>query len=564
MSARATSSHAAIPLLEEAVHLLRRAPLATLVCHLLGTAPFALALLLFWNDVNNLHTADVTVARDSVVLALLLVWMNSWRAVFAGRLRRQVGATADTPWTWRRIWNLVAGQAFLGATKLIVLPLAAITIFGFAWTVAFYRSATALADRPDLDPLQLISRARHLAGLDRRESWAILPIIGFLGLALTVNLALTLALIPQLIRMLTGYESEFSRSGPYFVFMPLFLWSTVAISWMVFDPFTQAVYCLRCFHGESLATGEDIRAGLRLLTAGAIVLLVLLLPLDSFAAATPSPVALSAPPTPAAMSAHPATPPAPAAVSPQRLEQSVRQAMQAPEYDWRLPIPPAVAPQNVPWLVRVTDRFIDGIQSVLRAIGKAIDRFFDWLRQILSLTPAPRTGTMPSAGLHWGLYILIGFVVFLAAWIAWRRRWFRRARPQPVAAPGLEAVRLDAGDLSADRLPEERWLELAARSLEEENFRFALRAFYLANLAYLGRSRFLTIHPGKTNREYELELRRKARAFAEARDLFALNIAAFESAWYGLHEVGAEDVSGFRQRIDRIKTSLAAPQGAAA
>ena len=27
----------AIPLLEEAVHLLRRAPLATLVCHLVGT-----------------------------------------------------------------------------------------------------------------------------------------------------------------------------------------------------------------------------------------------------------------------------------------------------------------------------------------------------------------------------------------------------------------------------------------------------------------------------------------------------------------------------------------------
>jgi hypothetical protein len=538
----ATSSHAAIPLLEEAVHLLRRAPLATLVCHLLGTAPFALALLLFWNDVNNLHTADATVARESTVLALLLVWMNSWRAVFAGRLRRQVSATADTPWTWRRIWNLVAGQAFLGATKLIVLPLAAVTIFGFAWTVAFYRSSTALADRPDLDPLQLLSRARHLAGLDRRQSWAVLPIVGFLGLALTVNLAIALALIPQLVRMLTGYESEFSRSGPYFVFTPLFLWSTVVISWMVFDPFTQAVYCLRCFHGESLTTGEDIRAGLRLLTAGAAVLLALLLPLHSFAA----------------------VPPPPAAVSPQRLEQSVRQAMQSPAYDWRLPVPAAAAPQNVPWLVRVTDRFIDGVQSVVRAIGKAIDRFFDWLRQILSLTPAPRTGAMPSAGLHWGLYILIGFVAFLAAWIAWRRRWFRRARPKPVAAPGLEAIRLDAGDLSADRLPEERWLELAARSLQEENFRFALRAFYLANLAYLGRSRFLTIHPGKTNREYELELRRKARAFAEARDLFAVNVAAFERAWYGLHEVGADDVSGFRQRIDRIKAALAAPQGAAA
>ena len=148
----------AIPLLEEAVHVLRRAPLATLVCHLLGTTPFALALLLFWNDVNNPHTSDTAVARESLVLALLLVWMNCWRAVFAGRLRRQLSASADTPWTWRRTWNLIAGQAFLGATKLVVMPLAALTVFGFAWTVAFYRSATALADRRDLDPVQLIAQ----------------------------------------------------------------------------------------------------------------------------------------------------------------------------------------------------------------------------------------------------------------------------------------------------------------------------------------------------------------------------------------------------------------------
>jgi hypothetical protein len=535
MSAHAPSSRAAaIPLLEDAVHLLRRAPLATLVCHLVGTAPFALALLLFWNDVNNPHTADSTVARESVVLALLLVWMNCWRAVFAGRLRRQLSATADTPWTWQRTWNLLAGQAFLGATKLIVLPLAAVSIFRFAWTVAFYRSASALADRPDLDPLQLIARARYLAGLDRRQSWAVLPIVAFLGLALTANLALALAMLPQLIRMLTGYESQFSRSGPYFIFTPLFLWSTLAISWMAFDPFTQAVYCLRSFQGESVTTGEDIRAGLRTLAAALAVLLVLA-PLHSFAA-----------------------------VSPQALEQSVRQAMQSPEYDWRLPVPAAASPQHVPWLVRLTDRLIDGIQAVFRAIGRAIDRLFEWLRDILGLRPSSPGGALPSAGLHWGLYLLIAFVVFLAVWIAWRRRWFQRPRPKTATAPGFEAVRLDADDLTADRLPEESWLELAARSIEDQNFRFAMRAYCLANLAWLGRSQFLTIHPGKTNREYQLELRRKARAFAEARDLFAVNIAAFERAWYGQHEVSAEDAAVFHERIDRIKAALAAPQGAAA
>jgi hypothetical protein len=128
----------------------------------------------------------------------------------------------------------------------------------------------------------------------------------------------------------------------------------------------------------------------------------------------------------------------------------------------------------------------------------------------------------------------------------------------------LEAIRLDAEDLTADRLPEDGWLELAARCIEEGNFRFALRAYYLANLAWLGRNRFLTIHAGRTNREYELELRRRARGFGEARQWFGLNIVAFERSWYGQHAVSADDAGEFRQRSESIKRALAAPQGAVA
>ena len=522
----------AIPLLEEAVHLLRRTPRTTLVCHLLGTAPFALALLLFWNDVNNSRTIDSTVARESMVLALLLVWMNCWRAVFACRLRRQLSASADTPWTWRRTWNLVAGQAFLGATKLVILPLAALTVFGFAWTVAFYRNATALADRADLDPVQLMARARHLAGLDRKQGWLILPIVGFLGLLFTANLGLTLAMLPQLIRTLTGYESQFSRGGPFYIFTPLFLWATLAISWMIFDPFVQAVYCLRSFYGESITTGEDIRAGLRILTAAAVILLVLL-PIHIFAAV-------------------PAT----------QLEQSVRQAMQASEYDWRLPVPAAPAPQGIPWLVRVTDRLIEGLKSIGRD-RQGHRRVFRLAAQTVRRVGCSARRWAPQKRFAMAALSSDRLRALSGRWYAWRRRWFQRARPRP-AKPSLEAVRLDAEELTADRLPEESWLELAARSIGERNFRFALRAYYLANLAWLGRNQYLTIHPGRTNREYELELRRKARPFAEARQLFAANIVAFERAWYGEHDVSADNAAEFRERIERIKQALAAPQGAVA
>src|SRR4029077_11889351 len=86
----------------------------------------------------------------------------------------------------------------------------------------------------------------------------------------------------------------------------------------------------------------------------------------------------------------------------------------------------------------------------------------------------------------------------------------------------------------------------------------ALRAFYLANLAWLGRQEFIRIHPGKTNREFEVELRRRTRAFPEARDLFSVNVLAFERVWYGLHEVSQDDLALFRHRSGEIKRILGA------
>ena len=534
--ARPVSGMDALPLLEEAVHLLRRTPLSTLVCHVLGTAPFALALLLFWNDVNNLHTPDSTLMRESMVLALLLVWMNCWRAVFAGRMRRQLSATSDKPWTWRRTWNLFACQAFLGATKLVALPAAIISIVGFAWTVAFYRSAATLADRADLDPIEVMRKAAHLANLDRRQGWLILPIIGGLQLLVTINLAIALGMVPQLIRMLTGYESQFSRGGPFFVFTPIFLWSTLAISWMLFDPFTQAVFCLRSFHGESITTGEDIRANLRVLAAPLLIVIGLLLIVPGRSMA---------------------------AVPKQDLEQGVKQAMQAPEYDWRLPAPPQ-PPRHEPWIVRATNYVIDQLKSIGRWINRQFDKFWQWLRKLFRMSPGvPGSGALPTQGLPGVLYAVIAALVGFLAWLAWKRNWFAR-RPSAEPPAPLEAIRLDAEDLTADRLPEEKWLELAAQSLREGNYRFALRAYYLANLAWLGHSEYLSISAGKTNREYELELKRRARGFGDARAVFAENIAAFERCWYGLHSVNAEDAAAFHQRINRMKSMLRPPQGAVA
>ncbi len=511
--------------LEDAVHLLRQAPLATFLCHWTGSLPFALGLLRYWNDITNPRTSDSTCALEALVLALLLLWMNCWRAVFAGRLQRQLSGATDTPWTRLRIWRLAAGQGFFGATKLPMMAIALLVMFPLAATVAFYRNTAVLSGREDLDPRQVMARARELAGRQTAQSWTLLPILTFLWLLVAVNLAVFLGLLPQLVRILTGYESAFSRSGAFFVLNPLFAMLVIAVSWIAFDPFIQAVYGVRCFRGESMETGEDLRAGLRLLRTPVLVLLL--------AVAVSSSAAVSR-----------------AAVSSADLEKSVQQTMQAHEYDWRLPPAPASASKS-PWLLRMADHMIAGIRTASRVVADAFGRFIRWI--FGDRFPQSQPGAPPSSGLHSSISVLMLAVVLLTAWMAWRKRRSRRAQPAGAAVAGLEPVRLDAEDLTPDRLPEESWIELAERCLREDNLRLALRAFYLANLAWLGRRELITIHPGKTNREYEAELRRRAREHAEARGLFTANIVAFERAWYGMHEVAGEDIAEFRRRTDEMK-----------
>jgi len=493
-----------------------------------------LGLLIFWNDMTQPRTPNSTCALEAVALTLLLLWMNCWRAVFAGRLHRQLGGRPELPWTRRRLWRLVSSQAFLGGTKPVAMALALGVALPAPWMAAFYRSAAVLADREDLDLPQLTAKARKLAGFDPWQGWGLVLLLTVLYLILLVNVVILLAVLPQLVRMLTGYESVFSRGATWYVSNSLFWLAGMALAWMAFDPFTQAVYCLRAFQLESRGTGEDLRAALRKVRTLATAALIVL----AAAAAVP------------------------AQVTPANLDSSIRRTLQSPEYDWRLAPRAAKRAGNVPWLVTITDRLAEAVEQGLRSIGDAIVRFVDWLREKFSSPSKIETGSPPGVALHWSVYAIIAALLVLVAVIVWR---LRRAKTQPARtlAAGGVAVSLQDENLLADRLPEEEWIALAENCAREGDYRSALRALYLANLAWLGRNGWIGIHPGKTNREYEVEVRRRAREFPEARALFAINVVSFERAWYGKHSVGAEDADAFRQRLREIKAAMAPAELAA-
>src|SRR5689334_13079990 len=337
-----------ILLLEEAVHLLRRAPAAVWTWHIAGSFPLALGTLFFWNAITNPRTSSAAAAAGSLGMSLMLVWMNYCRALFARRLKVLMSGAPDLPWTGARVGRLLASQSLLAASKLIVLPIAILVIFPLAHVAAVYRY-TAAFEGP-----RAFARARKLAGLESSQGWVLLLLLQFLVVVVAINVALALAILPHLLRILTGYDSAFTRSGVYYILNPLFAMLVAAVTWMIFDPFVQAVYTLRSFYLESLETGEDLRVALRriraALTLAAAVCILML--------------------TAAAPGLH-------AAISRERLEESIQQAVQAPEYDWRLPPKPAAAGKT--WLVETVDRMLAQVRSVSESISNAIARAIRWL-----------------------------------------------------------------------------------------------------------------------------------------------------------------------------------------
>jgi hypothetical protein len=267
----------------------------------------------------------------------------------------------------------------------------------------------------------------------------------------------------------------------------------------------------------------------------------------------------AAPPDTAPVAAHPPA----GAVSPEQLSQSIDQVLQKREFAWRMPREKQVesdAPQG--WLVRALQFFVDLIREAIREAAHGLLQALRWLgRMLVKLWPSPISSPPGLArwgsGLMYSLQILFLFLIALLAGVlvVLVLRAYRRRRHPAVLLAEPVAARPDLSDenVAADQLPEDGWLDLAREMMEEGNLLLALRAFYLASLAHLAARQMISIAIFKSNREYESELRRRARALPDVQDAFSQNVAAFDRAWYGLHAVTQDALHEFQSNLARIR-----------
>lgn len=259
---RRRSGKPAQDLIEEAVHLLRTAPVAALAVYYAGSLPFVLGALYFWADMGESPSARQHVVEAALGVSLLFLWMKFCHALFARRLRAHLADEKSAAPGWRDAARVALWQAVLQPTGLFLLPLAAVTVLPFPWVCAFYQNLTALAEAEIPGARALIGKAARHARL-----WPQQNVSGLLvGAAFTafvfLNCCVVCGVLPGLLKTLLGIETVFSRGGVALLNTTFFA-TMFGLTYLCADPILKSFYVLRCFYGEALQSGADLRAELK-------------------------------------------------------------------------------------------------------------------------------------------------------------------------------------------------------------------------------------------------------------------------------------------------------------
>lgn len=554
---RRQQGYGALDLIEEAIHLLRTAPAATLAVYYTGTAPFVLGLLFFWADMSRDPFASGHLADASLGMGLLFLWMKFWQTVFAQRVRAQRAAAAAPRLGFRRAIKILLIQMVWQPFGLFLIPLSFALVLPFSWIYAFFQNVTAL-DNGEAGAREVFKKSMRQAGLwPGQNSIAILILAGF-AIYVFMNWAVVCLTLPELCKMLFGIESKYTQS-PRALLNSTFFAGMFGLTYLCVDPILKTVYALRCFYGESLESGEDLKAELKEFAASiskiaAAVVLVsfIVFSRPAFATGNPPEAGKSAP----------------VQVSSAQLDGAINQTIHEQKYIWRMPRE-KLADTNAGegMFARFLDRVWDLIRrwggAVLHWIGKVFRAIFHWLGKLLDkLFGGGRSYNNSSSGtgwitsvqlLLWALVVLVATVLVILFYRVWLGR--RKARRVVASEAILPVPDVADENTAADELPEEEWTKLGRELLARGELRLAMRAFYLASLSYLAGRNLISIARFKSNREYERELRRRGHSFPEMLSVFGQNISAFEASWYGMHEVSTDSINQFALNVEKIKSA---------
>ena len=590
---RGTNEDPPLELIEKAFDLLKDTPLTTLACYLIGTLPFGLGFIYFWMDMTRSPFATNHQVLAAAGLAFLFFWMKCWQGLFVKKLSLQVQMNEEPKMTLKQHGLFILRHGVIQGAGLFILPLSIALLLPVCWAYAFFQNALYYGADPGARSSAIFKKSLKMCALWPRQNhiiiWLINPLILFLlsviilvylpnlqnadgtffiivytimmiilvgvlsplTVIIALNLLAVIMMVPMLLRMLMGIETAASEN-----IASMFNSSTLALLcclvYLLLDPLVKATYVLRCFYGDAILSGQDIRAGVMRIKAkkAATTATLIIIGLLSFIAPENIQAAEDSLPTPLAE--------APIG-DPEGMRQSIETELEKPIYSWRLPRER-----------KETDD--DGIANTLdEKLEKALERFFGWMEGGLEkladwldgrITPQANRPTTAS-NVSWGALLetmaWLALAILVASLIVLVIKHFRPPEIERVEdnKPVYAAPNLEDENLSADELPEDEWVTLAMEMMRKGDYRLAVRALFLSGLAFLGDQRLLQIRRFKSNREYLRELRRRSHVHANLSSSFEWSVTEFEGIWYGAHEANQALFDSFSENLSTIKQDAA-------
>jgi len=471
--------------------------------------------------------------------------MKSWHAVFGLQIRLKLHGTTWQSLPYQRYLSIVASQTLIHSTGLFVLPLTALMMVPFGWCYAFYQNAAMQAYSDSLNFRDMFKNAWQQAKLWPLQNHLLLIILFCFGLVVLFNVSIAIFILPYVLKKFAGVDTIFTLSGLH-ALNTTFLVSSIAIAYLCLDPLIKIAYALRCFYGEALTTGADLKTelnvfrGQRKTIVLALVAAMLFSPFEAQGSEQ--------------LELLPAEVPG---ISSEKLDHAIDETLERREFVWRLPRekPPVEESNETGPLISVLRWILEKAEEASKIVSGWIQKLDDWLDKIWPEVEAPDS----SEERDWRpllryLLIALSIVLSLILGIYFVKLWRRRhtSRDDMDSDTDAETPDLRNDGIKADELPANRWLDLAKELMAKGSLRLAMRALYLATLSYFAERELVTVEIYKSNRDYERELQRRLADQQDLISAFSETVTVFDRVWYGMHKISQSDVESYLTDQERI------------
>ncbi|MCD4654815.1 hypothetical protein K8T06_12885 [bacterium] len=575
MKQRSALTRSGTEILEESIDLLRKGPMHALAAYYVGTLPFIMGVIVFWSKMSRSPQAFNMLPAYSFFIVAAFSWMKAWQNIYAWFLMDYLQDTSTLDINWKMMVSQAVRQTIIHGTSFLILPLSLLLAVPFGHAYAFYQSVTVI-DRGGSQSLRdLIKSAFTQAGLWPRQNFTIIwllspfvlvftviiflviipvtsaaspgwtaPMISFyasifaliliplspLGIIITINIATSIMMMPQLVKMLLGVES-FLTQNPNGMMNTSFFALVTGLTVLVMDPVLKAAYVSRCFYGDSIKTGADIRVSLKKFSCLLIVIMMLF-------------GVIGGNQTSAAE-----------IVDTETLDRTIENELQKDRYAWKLPY----YTDDLREKGAIESFFAslsETIGSWMKKIFKWISNALDWMFDNDGLSKErSKTDISKLANFLKGVIVFVLLILALA--LVYQIIVFIRGRNKKdqdlETTIAVNVPDVASEETSAIELPENEWVILARELAGRGEYRLALRALYLSILAWLGHTRMITLAHHKSNKEYWFELRKHATDCGELLEQYRWVTRVYESVWYGRNQADQQMVDDvLLQREDMV------------